>query len=255
MDICCQLELVVDHGKAPAVRLQPQILRIFGERQRNAILELAGIHGMSEPHRRYELLQIRVARILVEPALRDLRGKRLAAKVEAVIFQADTGGEEPLAVEGHRELAVNRPIVLGSELEILIAQPYPGAGEMGRELNAADRLVYLLERRGGLAELDREGLDRGDPPLAVFSKSGSFDRVGDIVRHRPSYVPEPASQHRRQNGEANRHSSSVRGDVTRAGCHPAADRPHPRRRVPGHLSHHSAHQPCDPVCDFAGYAD
>ena len=47
---------------------------------------------MAELHRRDQFLQIRIARVLIELAVRNLGGERLAAEIEAVIFEPDAVG-------------------------------------------------------------------------------------------------------------------------------------------------------------------
>ena len=115
---------------------------------------------MAEFHRGDQLLEVRVARILVENALRNLGGKRLASEIETVVFQQHSPGKESLPREGNREGLIHRPVVLRRELQVLVAHPAPLTGHLrGKVDPCRDRLVYLLQGRRGLIELYGQGLD------------------------------------------------------------------------------------------------
>ena len=66
-----ELELVVEDREVPAVGRQAEIFRILGHGERHVRLELLGVDGMAERTRRDELLQVRIARILIELAFGD----------------------------------------------------------------------------------------------------------------------------------------------------------------------------------------
>ena len=83
MDERGQLELVVGDGEVAAVRRQAEVLGVAGGGQRDARLELRRIDRVAEAERGDQLLQVGVARILVELALGDGRGERRALELEA----------------------------------------------------------------------------------------------------------------------------------------------------------------------------
>ena len=97
MDVGAELELVVDHREVAAVGRQPQILGVLGHGERHVRLELPGVHRMAERHGRDELLEIRIARILIELALGDARGERLAPELEPVVLEPHLPGEQSAA--------------------------------------------------------------------------------------------------------------------------------------------------------------
>ena len=141
-----ELELVVSHREVPAVGRQTQILRILRHRERHARFELLRIHGVAELHRRHELLQVGIARILIELALGDAGGKRLAPELEGVLRKLDLSGEQALVGQAYRECAIDGPIILRRELKFLVGRPEPRAGDGGRDLDAGrHRLLQLRQ--------------------------------------------------------------------------------------------------------------
>jgi hypothetical protein len=114
MNVSRQFELVVDHCIAAAVRLQSQVFGIFGQRQRHSLFELACVHRMRKPHRRHQLLQVGIARILVKLILGDRRYKRLAPEIESVVLQNQTSREKTLPHKQNFERLIHWPIVLST---------------------------------------------------------------------------------------------------------------------------------------------
>src|SRR5688572_28872551 len=91
---------------------------------------------MAEPQRRDELLQIRIARILIELALADARRKGLTSDFRFVLFELDLGREESSPRKGHSELAVDRPAILRREVQFFVVDPEPGARDIRRQVDA-----------------------------------------------------------------------------------------------------------------------
>ena len=242
-----QFKLVVNHGVTSAVGLQSEVLGIFRHRQRHSLFQLAGVHRMTELQRGDQLLEIGIARILVELALRDLREEWLAPEVEAVVFQQHSPAEESLSRERYREGLVNGPVVLRRELQILVAHPVPGAGHLRRKVDPGrDRLVHLLQGRRGLAELKGQRFDGRDPLLVVLGQAGRRDGERDVMRHRPAQVPGPAAGHTGQHQEDESRAFGVRRNVAPRLRKLAADPSEPGRRLPIPTSDHRRAQPRDP---------
>jgi hypothetical protein len=196
MDVGRQLELVVDHRVAPAVGLQSQVPRVFRHRQRHSLFQLARVHRVTELQRGDQLFEIRVPRVLVELALRNLRGKGLAPEVKAEVFQQNSPGEEALPRERNGKRLVNGPVVLRREFEVLVAHPAPGAGHLrGKVDPGRDRLFHLLQRRRGLAEFQGQRFDGRDPLVAVLGKPRCSDGERDVVWNRAAQIPDPAANH------------------------------------------------------------
>src|SRR5262245_9289296 len=109
-------------------------------------LELCGIDGMTESHRRNEFLQIGINRVLIELTLGHSRGEGLAGKIEPVVLKLHATCEESFIVKADRKARVDRPIVFRCELQYLVADPKPGSRNNRRDLNAGGHgLFYILQ--------------------------------------------------------------------------------------------------------------
>ena len=143
----------------------------MASRERDALFELTGVHGMAELNRGDQLLQVGIVRVLVELAFRDLGGERLAAEVEAVTLEQDPPGEEPFLAKRTVKAPVHRPVILRRECSSLSLTQSQAPAILGESsMPAGDGLLHLLQRRGGLVEIHRQRLDGRDALVVVFGE-------------------------------------------------------------------------------------
>ena len=144
------------------------------------------------------------------------------------------------------ELSVDGPIVLGCKLQLFVIDPEPGPGDLRCDLDARRHgFLDLLQRRRGFAELHHERLNGRYSFLPVFGQTRGRHRVGDVMRDRTGFVPDPAANRAQDNDSRCHGAPGVCQQKTPPGRDVEENPRQPRRRLPFPTTDDSHSQPGD----------
>jgi len=157
MDAGGHPELVVNHRKLPAVRLQPEVLRIFRAASEITFSSRSVSTGWLNSRLTTIFFQGWIPCILIKLAVRDFSRKRGGFEIPYCSPASKRlAGQKPLAVKADGEAAVDRPVVFRVNCSFRSDTQKPCAvHRRGNTDSGGDFLFHLLERRGGPGEIDK----------------------------------------------------------------------------------------------------